>query len=104
MTVWIAIALAAAGSYLLRLLPLALLGRIGTPAWLERAGGLVAPVAFAAMAASAVAGGAGSVSDAVARLLAVTVAAVVAVRTRSTPAALGAGMAVLWIASAVLPG
>jgi branched-subunit amino acid transport protein len=104
MSVWIAIVVAGVGSYLLRMLPVALLGLVRTPAWLDRAGVLVAPVAFAALAATAVAGGAGTGAGVLARLVAVTVAAGVAHRTRSTAATLVAGMAALWIASAVLPG
>ena len=104
MSVWIAIVLAGLGSYLLRMLPVALLGRLPTPAWLDRAGVLVAPVAFAALAATAVAGGAGIGTGVLAKLVAVTVAAGVAHRTRSTAATLVVGMAALWIASAVLPG
>ncbi|HZB48497.1 MAG TPA: AzlD domain-containing protein [Mycobacteriales bacterium] len=104
MSVWIAIVLAGLGSYLLRMLPVALLGRFPTPAWLDRAGVLVAPVAFAALAATAVAGGAGMDTNVLARVVAVTVAAGVAHRTRSTAATLAVGMAALWIASAAFPG
>ena len=104
MSVWIAIVVAGVGSYLLRMLPVALLGLFRTPAWLDRAGVLVAPVAFAALAATAVAGGTGTGTGVLARLVAVTVAAGVAHRTRSTAATLVVGMAALWIASAVLPG
>jgi branched-subunit amino acid transport protein len=102
MSIWPPLVLAAAGSYLLRLLPLLLLDRIPAPAWLDRAGTLVAPVAFAAMAASAVAGGARTPADTAARLVAVVAAAVVAYRSRSTAATLVTGMAVLWLASAIL--
>jgi branched-subunit amino acid transport protein len=105
MSIWIAIVVAGIGSYLLRMLPVALLGLFRTPAWLDRAGVLVAPVAFAALAATAVAGGTGGTGAGVlARLVAVTVAAGVAHRTRSTAATLVVGMAALWIASAVLAG
>lgn len=104
MSVWIAIVAAGIGSYLLRMLPVALLGLFRTPAWLDRAGLLVAPVAFAALAATAVAGGTGTGAGVLAKLVAVTVAAGVAHRTRSTAATLVVGMAALWIASAVLPG
>jgi branched-subunit amino acid transport protein len=103
MSVWIAIVLAGLGSYLLRMLPVALLGRFPTPTWLDRAGVLVAPVAFAALAATAVAGGAGMGTGVLAKVVAVAVAAGVAHRTRSTAATLAVGMAALWIASAALP-
>ena len=75
MSVWIAIVAAGIGSYLLRMLPVALLGLFRTPAWLDRAGLLVAPVAFAALAATAVAGGTGTGAGVLAKLVAVTVAA-----------------------------
>jgi branched-subunit amino acid transport protein len=101
MNVWVALLLAGLGTFLLRMLPVALLGRIPSPGWLDRAGFLVAPVAFAAMAASAVAGGAATGAETTARLAAVAVAAAVAYRTRSTAATLATGMATLWIVSTV---
>jgi branched-subunit amino acid transport protein len=101
MTAYMAILLGAAASYLLRILPVALLDRVPTPRWLDRAGVLVAPVAFAAMAASAVAGRASTIGSAIPPLAAITVAAVVAWRSNSTPATLAAGMATLWTVSAL---
>ena len=100
MSVWVAILLAGLGTFLLRMLPVALLGRFPAPGWLDRAGILVAPVAFAAMAASAVTAGATTGAATTARLGAVAVA----YRTRSTAATLVTGMATLWIVTAVLPG
>ena len=55
MNAWMVILAAGLGSYLFRLSMIVLAGRIKMPAYLERASGLVAPVAFAALAAAGVA-------------------------------------------------
>ena len=101
MTALIVIVVSGVGCYLLRILPVELLGRRQTPAWLDRVAVLSAPVAFAALAVSALAASAGDgVAVLLPRLAAVAVAAVVAHRTRSTAATIGAGMLTLWIACA----
>lgn len=99
---WLAVLLAGAGCYLLRLLPVAVLSRRPPPRWLAAVGPLLSPVAFAALAASAVAADLGADPAVVAgRLAALAVAGVVAWRTRSTSGAVVAGMATLWLVRAL---
>ena len=106
MSTWIVVVAAGLGSYLFRLSMIVLAGRIKMPAYLERASGLVAPVAFAALAAAGVAAacrGLGA-TQAVAPLAAVAAAVIAVLRTGSPPAAILAGMPTLWITTALLPG
>ena len=75
------------------------------PPYLERASGLVVPAAFAALAAAGVAAACGGlgVTRAAAPLAAVVAAVMAVLRTGSSQAAIGVGMPVLWIATALLP-
>jgi branched-subunit amino acid transport protein len=101
MTALIVIVVSGVGCYLLRILPVWLLGRRQAPAWLDRVAVLSAPVAFTALAVSALATSAGGgAAVLLPRMTAVAVAAVVAHRTRSTAATIGAGMLTLWLAGA----
>ena len=105
MNAWIVILAAGLGSYLFRLSMIVLFDRITMPAYLQRASGLVAPAAFAALAAAGVATacrGLG-VARAAAPLAAVAVAVIAVLRTGSPQAAILAGMPALWVATALLP-
>ena len=105
MNAWTVILAAGLGSYLFRLSMIVLFGRITMPAYLRTSPGLVAPAAFAAMAAAGVATacmGLG-ITRAAAPLAAVAVAVIAVLRTGSPQAAILAGMPALWIATALLP-
>jgi branched-subunit amino acid transport protein len=106
MSVWIVIMAVGLGSYLFRLSMILLIERITMPSWLDRASGLVAPAAFAALAAGGVATACTSVgaSQAAAPLAAVAVAVIAVLRTGSSYAAILAGMPTLWIMTSLLAG
>jgi branched-subunit amino acid transport protein len=104
MNAWIVILAAGSGSYLFRLSMIILTSRITLPAYLERASGLVAPAAFAALAAAGVATaciGLGA-TQAAAPLAAVAAAVIAALRTGSSYAAILVGMPTLWITTSLL--
>jgi branched chain amino acid efflux pump len=105
MNAWIVIVAAGLGSYLFRLSMIMLTGRIRMPPYLERASGLVAPAAFAALAAAGVAAACGGLGiiQAAAPLAAVAAAVIAVLRTGSSQAAILVGMPALWIATALLP-
>jgi len=105
MNAWTVIVAAGLGSYLFRLSMIVLFDRITMPARLQRATGLVAPAAFAAMAAAGVAAACGGlgITQAAAPLAAVAAAVIAVLRTGSPQAAILAGMPALWIATALLP-
>ena len=97
MSTWTVILLAGLASFALRLVPVALLSQRELPEWLDRLGPLTAPVAFAALATSSVAGAASGGAGALLPLVAaVAVAGLVAIRTRSTTWAVVAGMVTVW--------
>ena len=106
MNAWIVIALAGLGSYLFRLSMIMLAGRFTTPAYLERAAGLVAPAAFAALAAAGIATACMRLgaTQAAAPLAAVAVAIIAVLRTGWSYAAFVAGMPTLWITAVLLQG
>ena len=104
MNAWIVILAAGSGSYLFRLSMIILTGWITLPAYLERASGLVAPAAFAALAAAGVATaciGFGA-TQAAAPLAAVAAAVIAVLRTGSSYAAILVGMPTLWITTSLL--
>lgn len=105
MNAWIVILAVGLGSYLFRLSMIMLVDRITMPSPLERASGLVAPAAFAALAAGGVATACADVgaSQAIAPLAAVTVAVIAVLRTGSSYAAILLGMPTLWIMTSLLP-
>ena len=105
MNAWTVILAAGLGSYLFRLSMIVLFDRITMPARLQRATELVAPAAFAAMAAAGIATTCMSlgVARAAAPLAAVAVAVIAVLRTGSPQAAILAGMPALWVATALLP-
>ena len=104
MNTWIVILAAGLGSYLFRLSSIVLIDRITMPAYLERASGLVAPAAFAALAAAGVATacmGLGA-TEAAAPLAAVAAAVIAVLRTGSSYTAILVGMPTLWITTSLL--
>jgi branched-subunit amino acid transport protein len=105
MNAGIVILAAGLGSYLFRLSMIVLADRITMPAHLQRASVLIAPAAFAALAAAGVATacrGLG-VTQAAAPLAAVAAAVIAVMRTGSPGAAILAGMPVLWVMTGLLP-
>jgi branched chain amino acid efflux pump len=104
MNAWTVILAAGLGSYLLRLSMIVLFDRITMPGYLQRASELVAPAAFAAMAAAGIATDCMSlgVARAAAPLAAVAAAIIAVLRTGSPQAAILAGMPALWVATALL--
>jgi len=105
MNAWTVILVAGLGSYLFRLSMIVLFDRITMPAYLQRASELVAPAAFAALAAAGVAAASGGlgITQAAAPLAAVAAAVIAVLRTGSPQAAILAGMPALWLATALLP-
>ena len=102
MNVWLVVILAGLATLAIRLVPMALLSTRPVPAWLDRIGPLTAPVAFAALGASTVAGTASGGAGLLLPLLAaVGVVAVLVLRARSLMWAVAAGMAVVWGGAAI---
>jgi len=102
MNAWSIIALAGAGSYLFRISMLALAARAQVPAVVERAASFAVPVAFAGLAAGALANhttdaGAGAVPA----LVGVAVGIAAVRRTGASHAAILAGMPTMWVMSAL---
>lgn len=102
MTAWLVIIAAGVGSYLLRLSMITAADRVRLPTRLEQASELVAPAAFAALAATAIAEATLAAGAAPAPLIATAVAVLAAARTGSPQAALLAGMPTLWLITALL--
>ncbi|ONH27106.1 AzlD domain-containing protein [Pseudofrankia asymbiotica] len=103
MTVWLVIVAAGLGSYLLRISMVVLLGRVGTPAVLERSKTFVVPAAFAALAATSLAGQAeANLAGLLPPLAAIAAAALAAHRTGRPYTAILAGMPVFWALTALL--
>ena len=103
MSTWTVVLLAGLASFALRLIPVALLSRRALPEWLDRVSPLTAPVAFAALGASAVAGAAsGGAGELLPLVAGVAVAGLVAARTRSTTWAVVAGMVTVWAGVALV--
>ena len=104
MSTWIVIVAAGLASYLFRLSMIILTSRITLPSYLERASGLVAPAAFAALAAAGVAAACSGlgITGAAAPLAAVAAAVIAVLRTGSPQAAILVGMPALWVATALL--
>lgn len=103
MSTWTIVVLAGVASFALRLVPVLLLSNRAMPEWLDRVGPLTAPVAFAALGTSAVAGAASAGAGELLPLVAaVAVAGLVAARTRSTTWAVATGMVTVWTAAALV--
>ena len=100
MTALIVVIACGAVCYLLRLGPVELLARTQAPAWLDRVVVLCAPAALTAVAVTGLVAAPGGFADLLPRVAAFGVAVVVAHRTRSTAATIGAGMLTLWLITA----
>jgi branched-subunit amino acid transport protein len=101
---WIVIVVLAAGTFLLRSIPLWMHGRRPVPPWLER---LLRHVPAAALTTLVVPGALymkvdGAYAFAPERTIAAAVALLVALRFKSIIAVIAAGMATLWIVQAVM--
>ncbi len=102
MSAWIVVALAGAGSYLFRISMLVVAAHAGVPAVIERSARFAVQIAFAALAATSLAGLVARTGTAsVAPVLAVLVGVVVARRTDSSRAAIFVGMPTLWLLTAL---
>ena len=106
MSAWIVIGAVGLGSYVFRLSMILLIDRITMPSQLDRAAGLVAPAAFAALAAGGVATActSGGASQAAAPLAAVAAAVIAVLRSGSSYAAILVGMPTFWITTSLLSG
>ena len=103
MSTWPIVVMAGMATLVIRLAPVMLFSSRAVPAWLERIGPLTAPVAFAALGASAVVGAAsGGPCELLPLVAGVAVGGLVAGRTRSTSWALVVGMLVVWIGAALV--
>ncbi|HEU0240034.1 MAG TPA: AzlD domain-containing protein [Micromonosporaceae bacterium] len=105
MNAWTVIALAGIGSLVLRISMVTAADRIRIPKRLEQLSALVAPAALAALATTGIASATTSVGirAAAAPLIAAAVAVLAVWLTRSPHAAMLAGMAALWLMTALLP-
>lgn len=103
MSPWLVIGIIGVGTYLMRLSFVALFGRQGVPVALEAPLRYVAPAVLAALVAPAVVapGGVLDLGTGNARVPAMAVAVLVAVRTRSVIWAIVVGMGALWLWAAV---
>ena len=102
MNVWSTIVLAGAGSYLFRISMLVLAARANVPAVVERAAAFAVPVAFAGLAAAALATRtAAEGTGAVPALVGVAVGLAAVRRTGAPYAAILAGMPTMWVVSAL---
>jgi branched-subunit amino acid transport protein len=102
MNAWSVIVVASAGSYLLRISMLVLAARAGVPAVVERAAAFAVPVAFAGLAAGALATHtAHAGTGAVPALAGVAVGIAAVRRTGASQAAILTGMPTMWALSAL---
>lgn len=103
MSTWTVVVLSGLATFALRLVPVLLLSRHAPPEWLDRVGPLTAPVAFAALGTSAVAGAqSGGAGELIPLVAAVAVAGLFALRTRSRTWAVFAGMVTVWAGAALV--
>ncbi len=104
MNAWSVIALAGAVSYLLRISMLVFAARANVPAVVERAAAFAVPVAFAGLAAGALASHAAAAGTGAVPALAGVAVGIAAVRRTGAPhAAILAGMPTMWVLSALMP-
>ena len=102
MSPWVVIALAGAGTFLLRISMLVLAARTGVPTVVERAAAYAVPVSFAGLAAGALATQAEHVGFGVLPAFVAVVVGVAAVRrTGSARSAILVGMPTIWVLSAL---
>jgi branched-subunit amino acid transport protein len=106
MNAWITILIAGVGTYLLRLSMIVGTDRLRIPARLDKSSVLIAPAAFAALAATSIGSTILSVDavGALAPVAAVGVAILAVVRTGSTLAGILAGMPIYWAMTALVSG
>jgi branched-subunit amino acid transport protein len=112
MSAWIAVLVAGVISYSLRVGPVALLTHYDSPLWMDRASDLIGPVAFAALAGSALASAtilpAATVPMMLAagapKLVGASLGAVAAYRFRSPWAAIAVGLPTMLTLKAVIAG
>lgn len=99
MTAWFVFVIGGIGTYLMRASFLVFGADVELPTWSRRALKYVAPAVFAAIVAPLVVGsdGLGGLGPPDARVLAATIAALVAWRTGSITSVLVVGMCSLWI-------
>jgi branched-subunit amino acid transport protein len=102
MNVFLVVLAAGIASYLLRVSMLLLASRFGVPVVLESTARFAVPVAFAALATTALVPRLAISGHSVAVAGAIAVAVIAVRRTGSSSAALLAGMPTLWILSAAL--
>ena len=95
MSAWVAVLLAGAGSYALRICAVVALARFTPPPWVGRASMYVMPAAFAALAASALAQPMAAGAWKGLPLLLAALATIAVARRSSASRAVLAGMAVL---------
>ena len=102
MNAWSVIALAGVGSYLFRISMLVLAARAGVPDVVQRAAAFAVPVAFAGLAAAALAShSADAGTGAVPALVGVAVGIAAVRRTGAAHAAILVGMPTMWVMSAL---
>ena len=100
--IWALIATAGAGTWLLRLSFIALLGRVATiPDVVGRILRLIPAAVMAALVAPALTHASGSLDLGSDRFIAGILAALVAWRTKHVLATIGTGMAILWVLQAL---
>jgi len=101
--IWVLIGLIAAGTFLIRVSFLALIGRVQrVPDWATRVLRLIPAAVLAALAAPSFTHAEGSFDLTTPRFVAGLIASVVAWKTKNVVATLAAGMTALWILQAVL--
>lgn len=103
MSAWVAVVGAGLVTYLIRVLPGELLAGREPPAWLDRVGAWIGPVAFGAIGAAAVASGLPRHGIAwLPESLALVATAVLAALTRRSALAVAGGLGTMWAAAGVL--
>ena len=102
MNAWSVIVLAGVGSYLFRVSMLVLVARTGVPDVVARAAALAVPVAFAGLAAAALANHTADAGTGAVPALVGVAAGIAAVRrTGAAQAAILVGMPTMWVMSAL---
>ena len=103
---WLVILVLAAGTFLLRSIPIWAHGRVPTPQWFTRILRYVPPAALAALVVpgSLYDSANGAYELAPAKGIAAIVALVIAWRSKNVTATLTVGMIALWLMQAILPG
>ena len=104
MNPFVVVALAGAGTYLLRISMLVVAARTGVPAVVERAAAFAVPVSFAGLAAGALATQTARAGiGALPALAGVAVGLVAVRRTGAARSAILVGMPTIWVLSALTP-